>query len=92
MSELVQRSLLMRIPGEPTRFQLPDTVRLVALELGDPEIHTATRTRIAEIVLESAQAALFGTEPATELASAGGEIVPALRERHTSRCGVVYRL
>lgn len=78
VAELADRSLVERIAGSPTRFRLPDPIRVVVEANEKPDDVAATRTRLAEITLEAAGAQVFGIEAPADLDHLDSEVVPAL--------------
>ena len=80
---LIDRSLVHRVDdgAEYPRYHLLDTVRSsVRSSATDMTPHSA---RLTDVVLDTAQAALFGIESALTLDELIGELVPALDRLHT---------
>lgn len=88
---LIERSLVSTVhegvdEGNSRRFRVLDTVRAAVAGLDGAEADAASaRERIAEVVLESAQATLFGMPAALSLDELIGELVPVLDRLHAER-------
>lgn len=77
LADLVDRSLVSRVPGPEPRFRLLDGIRRAVSARAEPDVVDAARARLAEAAFAALQAEVNGTDAELGLADLADEILPA---------------
>ncbi|HET8931251.1 MAG TPA: BTAD domain-containing putative transcriptional regulator, partial [Acidimicrobiales bacterium] len=79
LAELVDRSLVSRIPGSEPRFRLLDGVRRVVAARATPDVVDAAGSCLADAAFAALQSETNGTDIAHGLADLADEVLPAAK-------------